>query len=67
MNDEPDFKSPDPFSDSIVQPDQSLQENSSVDQRKHFKSDFTGPLHWFPAAADLIARLSQKLEGGLDV
>ena len=31
-----------------------------------FKTDFTGPLHWFPAATDLIRRLSQNVDQDLN-
>ena len=34
--------------------DQSRRETSGADQLNHFKTDCTGPLHWFFAAIDLI-------------
>ena len=33
--------------------------------KNQFKTDFNGPLHWFPAATDLTTRLSQKVDRGL--
>ena len=42
--------------------DQSLRETGGSDQRNQFKTDFTGPLHWFPVGANWIARLSQKVD-----
>ena len=43
---------------------QSLREPSGADQWTNFKTDFIGPLHWFPVATDLIARLSQEVDRG---
>ena len=56
----------DPLSDSVLRSDQLLQEISGTDQLNHFKTDFIGPLHRFPMAADWIARLSQKMDRGLN-
>ena len=36
-----------------------------ADQSNRFKANLIGPLHWFPAATDLIARMSQKVDRGL--
>ena len=52
-------------SDSVVSLDQSLRETNGADQWNKFKNEFLGPLHWFPAATDPIARLSQKVDRGI--
>ena len=52
----------DSHSDSVLWSHQSLRETSGADQWDRFKSDFTGPFHWFPVATDLIACLNQKVD-----
>ena len=47
------LKSGDPISCS--------RETSGANQWKHFKTDFIGPLRWFPVATDRIARVRQKV------
>ena len=61
-----EFEGPDPHSDSVLRSDELLQETSGVDRWNKVKTDFIGPLHWFSAATDQIARLSQKGNQGLD-
>ena len=39
---------PDPHSDSVVQSDQFLRETSGSDQWYRSRTDFIGPLYWFP-------------------
>ena len=58
---------PDPHSDSVVRSDQSPRETSGADQSNNVKTDFIAPLHWFSAATDQIARLSQNMDRGLKV
>ena len=53
------------LSDSVVSSDQLLRETSETDQWNHFKTDFTGLLHWFPEATDLVARMSHRVDRGL--
>ena len=48
-------------------PDQLQWETSKADPSNHLKTDFIGPLHWFPAATDLIAWLSQEVDEGLNI
>ena len=55
---------PHPLSDSVLPFDQSQPETSGADQSIHLKTDLIGPLHWFSAANDLIAQLSQTLDWG---
>ena len=38
---------------------------SGANHWNHFKTGFTGPLHWFLSAADRIARLRQTVDQGL--
>ena len=38
---------------------------SFQDKWNHLKTDFIDPLRWFPVATDLIARLSEKVNRGL--
>ena len=39
--------------------------NRWIGPTKSIKTDFTGPLHWFPVGANWIARLSQKVDRAL--
>ena len=68
-------KGPNPLPDSIVRSDQLLREISKADQRNRSSNDLLrisvwsrndciGPLHWFPVATKLNARLSQKVDRG---
>ena len=54
---------PDSLPDPVVRSNQWLRETNGADQPNHL----TGPLHWFPAATNLIAELSQKVDRGLSV
>ena len=57
----------DRLSGSVVRFDQLIRETSGADQWNPFKTDFIGPLRWFPVATDLIVGLSRKVDRDPDL
>ena len=60
-----DPEGPVSLSDPVVRSDQLLKETSGEDRWNRSCNDSIGLLHWFPAATDPTARLSQRADRGL--